>query len=158
MVPSHVSPGRRRTRRHDANALQHGCCGSLGATAPPTLRPALATGADGTLTFCACRLATRHALQRDDSRPSGGALGLRAALPHRFARRYDGVRHLRQHQHGNAQGSPWPPYPSRQGSQCLRWQRVVPRLRRRASTRHFARIRGVGLFRRARPSDVPAVP
>jgi hypothetical protein len=44
--------------RRDANALQHGRGGPLGATAPPTLRPALATGADGAPTCCARHLAT----------------------------------------------------------------------------------------------------
>jgi hypothetical protein len=39
--------------------------------------------------------------------PDRGALGLRTALPHRSARRHDGLQ--RQHQHHDAQGSPWPP-------------------------------------------------
>jgi hypothetical protein len=88
----------------------------------------------------------------------GGAIGLRTALPHQSARHYDGVRRLRQRQRGNAQGSARPPCPGRQGPQHLRRRRVIPRLRRRAATRHFARIRGVGLFRCARLSDVPAIP
>jgi hypothetical protein len=46
----------------------------------------------------------RRARQHDDSRPGGGAHGLRAALPHRFARRHGGLHHQRQHRY--AQGSP----------------------------------------------------
>jgi hypothetical protein len=37
-------------RHRDANARQHGRCGSIGATAPPPLRPALAPGAVGATT------------------------------------------------------------------------------------------------------------
>jgi hypothetical protein len=158
VTPSRVCPGRHRTRRRDTNTCQHGRCRSFAATAPPTLRPALMTGAVGAPACCAHRLATRRAHQRDDSHPGGGALGLRSALPHRFVRRYDGVRRLRQRQRSDAQGSPWLPCPGRQGSRRLLRRRVVPRLRRRAATCHFARVRGVGLFRRPRPSDVPAVP
>jgi hypothetical protein len=66
-------------------------------SAPPTLRPALATGAGGVPTRCARRLATRRAHRRDDGRSDGGTLGLGAAIPPRSARRYDGVRRLRQH-------------------------------------------------------------
>jgi hypothetical protein len=51
-------------------------------------------------------LATQRAHRRDDGYPDGGALGLRTAIPHRSARRYNGVRRLRQHQRGDAQGSP----------------------------------------------------
>jgi hypothetical protein len=40
------------------------------------------------------------------SQRGGGARGLRATLPHRSARRYDGLQ--RQRQHHDAQGSPWP--------------------------------------------------
>jgi hypothetical protein len=57
------------------------------------------------------RLTTRRARQHDDSRPGGGALGLRTALPHRSAQRRDGLRCQRQRQHDDAQGSPWPPRP-----------------------------------------------
>jgi hypothetical protein len=126
VAPSRVSPGRCRTHRRNANARQHGRCGSLGATAPSTLRPALATGAGEAPTCCARLYATRRALQRDDSRSGGGAPGLRTALPHRPARRYDDIRRLRQRQHGNTQGSPWPPCLGRQGSQRLRRRRVIP--------------------------------
>jgi hypothetical protein len=41
---------------------------ALSTTTPPTLRPALSTGADGTTPGRTCRLATRHARQRDDNR------------------------------------------------------------------------------------------
>jgi hypothetical protein len=122
------------------------------------LRPALAISAGGAPACCARRLTTRRAHRRDDGRPDGGTLGLRAAIPHQSARRYDGVRRLHQHPRGDARGSPWPPCPGRQGPRRFRRRRVVPRLRKRAATRHFARVRGVGLFRCARPSDVLAVP
>jgi hypothetical protein len=94
------------------------------------------------------RHATRVAFQRgahrrDDGRPEGGALGLRTVSPHRSTRCYDGVCHLRQHQRGDAQGSPWSPCSGRQGPRRFRRRRVVPRLRHRAATRHFARVRGV---------------
>jgi hypothetical protein len=78
----------------------------------------------------------------------GGALGFRTAVPPRPARCYDGIHRLRQHRRGGAQGSPWPPC-SGQGPQRLRRRRVVLRLRQRAATRHFARVRGVGLLQRA---------
>jgi hypothetical protein len=86
-VPSRDRPGRRRMHRRDANACQHGRCRPFGATTPSTLRPALATGAVGAPACSARRLATQRALWRDDSRSSGGVLGLRTALPHRSARR-----------------------------------------------------------------------
>jgi hypothetical protein len=92
----------------DTDTCQHGRCGSFGATAPPTLWPALATGAVGAPACCAHRLATRRAHRRDDSRPGGGALGLRTALPHQSARRYNGVCCLRRRQRSDTQGSPWP--------------------------------------------------
>jgi hypothetical protein len=47
---------------------------------------------------------------------------------HRSARRHDGVRRLRQHRRGDAQGSPWQPCSGRQGSQCFCRRRVVPQL------------------------------
>jgi hypothetical protein len=120
--------------------------------------PALATGVGGAPTCIARHLATRRALQRDDSRSGGGALSLRTTLPHRSARCYDGVRSIRQCQRGNAQASPWPPCPGRQGSQRLCRRRVIPRLRRRATTRHFTRVCRVGFLRCTRPSDVSVVP
>jgi hypothetical protein len=40
----------------------------------------------------------------------------------------------------------------------MRITNLVPRLRQQAASRHFARVRGVGLLRRAGPSDVPVVP
>jgi hypothetical protein len=109
-----VRPGRRLTRRHDTNTCQHGCYGSFGATAPPTLRPALATGAVGAPTWCARRFATRRAHRWGDSRPGGGALSLRTALPHWSARHYNDVRRLRQHRRSSARGLPWLPRPGRQ--------------------------------------------
>jgi hypothetical protein len=154
-------PGQPRSPSHcrwDTNARQHGCCGPLSASTPSMFRSELATGADGAPTRCVCRLATRRAHRRDDNRSDGGTLGLGAALPHRSARRYDGIRRLRQHRCGNARGSPWPPCSDRQGPQRFCRRRVVPRLCQRAATCHFARVRGVGLFQGARPSDVPTIP
>jgi hypothetical protein len=158
VAPSRIRPGRCCTRRRDANTCQRGCCGSFGATAPPTLRPTLTTGAIGAPACCVHLLAMRRALRRDDGRPVGGALGLRTALPHRPTRRHDGVCRLRRRQCNDAQGSPWPPCPRCQGPQHLSRRRVIPRLHRRAATCHFARIRGVGFLWCTRPGDVPAVP
>jgi hypothetical protein len=104
-----ASPDPRSTCRWDTNAHQHGCCGRLCASTPPTFRSALSTGADGAPTGCARRHAGRRAHRRDDSRSDRGALGLRTAIPPRPLRRYDGVRHLRQHRRGDVQCSPWPP-------------------------------------------------
>jgi hypothetical protein len=39
-------PGPRRTCRWGINARQHGCCGPLGASTPPTVQSALSTGTD----------------------------------------------------------------------------------------------------------------
>jgi hypothetical protein len=118
---------------------------AAGPSAPLTLRPVLTTGADRAPSRCVRRLATRRAHRRDDGRSDGGTLGLGAAIPPRSARRYDSVRRLRQHRRGDTQGSPWPPCSDRQGPQRFRRRQVVSRLRRRAATRHFARVRGVGL-------------
>jgi hypothetical protein len=89
---------------------------STDAVSPsPPLRPALASGAVGVLARSTCRRATRCARQHNYSRPSGGALGLWTALPHRSARRRNGLHRQHQHQHGDAQGSPWPPRSGCQG-------------------------------------------
>jgi hypothetical protein len=111
--------------------------------------------ADG-LRAPSCR-ATRPPAGRQPLR-RGRGLGLRTATLPRLARHYDVVRRLRQHRRGNARGSPWPPCSGHQGPQCFRRRRVVPRLHQRAATRHFARVRGVGLLRDTGPSDVPTVP
>jgi hypothetical protein len=101
------------------------------------------------------RRAARVATQRDATNgetttaPTVERLVSGPRFPHRTAWHHDGVRRLRQHQRGDVQGSPWPPCSGRQGSQHLRRRRVVPRLRQRAATRHLARVRGVGLLRRA---------
>jgi hypothetical protein len=57
----------------------------------------------------------RRSRQHDDSRLDGGALSLRTALSNRSARRRDGLHRQRQHQHDDAQGSPWPPRSGCQG-------------------------------------------
>jgi hypothetical protein len=43
----------------------------------------------------------RHNHQRDSHHPDGGTLGLEATLPHRSARRHDGIRRLRQRRCGD---------------------------------------------------------
>jgi hypothetical protein len=123
------APGPCRTCHWGINARQHGCCGPLGASTPSTLRLALSTGVDGTPTGCARRLAARRAHRRDDSHPDGGALGFRTAVPHRSARRHDGVRRLHQHRRSNAQGTSCPPRPGGQEPQRLGRRRVIPWLR-----------------------------
>jgi hypothetical protein len=60
------------------------------------------------------RRQAERARQHGGRRPGGGTQGLRAAFPHQSARRYDGLQ--RQHQHYDAQGSPWPSRLHRQGS------------------------------------------
>jgi hypothetical protein len=152
-----VSPGPCRTCRWDTNARQHGCCGPLSASTPSTFWSAFSTSANRAPTGCARCHAGRRAHRRDDSRSDGGALGLRTAIPPRPARRYDGVRRLRQYRRGDAQGSPWPPCSNRQRPQRFRLRRIVARLRQRAATRHFARVCGVGFDRGAGPSDILTV-
>jgi hypothetical protein len=99
---SRVGPGPRRTCRWDTNTRQHGCCGSLGDLTPPMFRSALSIGEDGAPMGCARCHSGRRAHRRDDSRSNGGALGFRTVIPPQPARRYDGVRHLRQHRRGDA--------------------------------------------------------
>jgi hypothetical protein len=57
--------------RRDTSARQHGCCGSIGATAPSSLRPAFVTSAVGAPACSTHRLTMRRAQRRDDSRPTG---------------------------------------------------------------------------------------
>jgi hypothetical protein len=95
------------------------------------------------------RTERRRDHRRDGNRSDAGVLGFGATLPHRSARRHDGVRRLRQHRRDGAQGSSCPPRSSGRGPRRFRRRRVVPRLRQRAATRHLARVRGVGLLRRA---------
>jgi hypothetical protein len=87
--PASVAPAARAPATAQVDAA--------GPSAPPTLWPALATGADGAPTRCACRLTTQRDHRRDSRRSDRGALGLGATLTHRSARRHDGVRRLRQH-------------------------------------------------------------
>jgi hypothetical protein len=70
---------------------------AAGPSAPPPLRLALASGAVGAPTCGTCRRATRCARHHNYSRPGGRALGLWTALPHRSARRCDGLHRQRQH-------------------------------------------------------------
>jgi hypothetical protein len=81
-----------------------GCCGPSSTSTPSTLQPALTAGADGASTRCMCRLAARRDHWRDGNRPDGGTLGFGTVVPHRSAWRHDGVRRLRQHRRGSAQG------------------------------------------------------
>jgi hypothetical protein len=85
----------------------------------------------------------------------GGACGFRAVLPPWPTRCYSGAR--RQHRRGSAREPSQPPHSS-SWKPHHHQRRVVPRLHQQAATRHFTRVRGLGLLRRAGPSDVSAVP
>jgi hypothetical protein len=151
-------PGPRRTRCWCPDVRPGGCCGPSSPSTPSTLWPALSIGTDGAPARCAHCLAARHDHWRDGNRSDKGTLGFGTAVPHRSVRRHDGVRRLRQHRRGGVQGLSYPPCSSGQEPQCRRRRRVVLRLRQRTVTRHLGRVRGVGLLRRAGPSDVLAVP
>jgi hypothetical protein len=150
-------PDPRRARCSRPGVRPGGCCGPFSAVTPSTLQPALVIGVDGAPTRCARCLTARRDHRRDGSRSNGGTLGFRTAVPHRSARRHDHVRRLLQHRRGGTRGPSYLPCFGSQEPQCLHRRRVVLRLRQRAATRHLTRVRGVGLLRRAGPSNVPAV-
>jgi hypothetical protein len=77
-------------------------CRTIGATTPSPLWPALASGAVGAPACCVRHLTTQRAHRCDGRRPGGGALRLRATLPHQSARCHGGLRRQRQRQHHDA--------------------------------------------------------